>query len=116
MITNKDIESVYDKTTVKTRVVTFDYCMMNTNGEKLNAMCEVLQTLMFQNSKWGSLVNHSDGGIKDFFITYKIGQFEILVWRVMSMETSIGTTTQSFCDFLNKMEKRIIATMTLELN
>lgn len=107
------LELVYRDTSVSTRVE-LDAGLKNENGERLNVVYGLLEQLSFRGSRFGVILCHADGGVNRFFVTYKFGDYIILI-----IEFDFGRTEWPFdsaltlADWLTDQDRRIVATATL---
>jgi len=74
-LTEDDIHNAFNKTTVSTRVSSLDSGLQGEKGEELNTLYETIEQLR---EPWGVSVICSDGGVKEFYVTYKLSE-EFLV-------------------------------------
>ena len=118
MITTNDICLAFQATTVKARVESIDSMLAGhygENGDKANGVYEIISNLGLNGFDFNTLYIHSDSGIKDFFIVFKMGNFPILAHRYQYPNQSAlpFNNLTEFVNWLNKLEKKIKASATL---
>lgn len=106
MITAEYIGDIFNITLESSRV-TIDGVFNDEKGEKLNAIYSIFKILN-GTTPWGALLIHSDGGVKDFFITYSYGDFLILVKSIsFPLFDEDFKNIDKFVDWLNRTENKI---------
>ena len=113
MITAELLSAIYAKSTAVTRV-TFEEGLRDEKGERLNVLYEIISVLSYNGSAFSADFVRSDGGIKEFCVTYQMGDYTIIVSRfVLFGDNPDFDTIQAFADWLNTEEQKVIASATL---
>ena len=79
-------------------------------GDRYNLTYYLLEQMQQNNPElcFGAICLHSDGGIRDFLITYKWGDYTLLISREEYFRGKNDfSSVQDFCDWLNNHTKFI---------
>ena len=114
MINVAHLQEVFSKTCQHNNGYSLNDCLANVRGERANTIYALLQ-LLSEISPFNALLLHADGGVQTFNITYRFGEFLIIVEALSNMYTVDWPfdSAETMCDWLNQMEKRIKATAVL---
>lgn len=107
------IRFAYQSTCQSSNGYSLEDCLKNVRGEKTNTVCEILRYLRYENSPFDSRVLSSDAGVGRFIVTYKFGEFEIIVKEFMLFNDYPFDTVETLAKWLENQEKKILATATL---
>lgn len=112
MITEDKLYAAFSSTCEFTRV-TLDEGLRDEKGEGLNTLYAVIERLGDE-TPFSAVLLHSDGGVQEFMITYKFGDFSILVARVSrGSDQPPFEKAQRLAKWLNMIEAKIKATAML---
>jgi hypothetical protein len=116
-ITKEFLTMLYKGTCQSNNGLSFEDAIKNMTGERMDVVCVILSRMRFNGGRFNSIVISSDGGIKDFFVTYRFGKYSVLVERFIFSYFPEWPfeSVQGFADWLNNQEKKIIATAVLEV-
>lgn len=111
MITVDDIVDSFSSTTESSRVSLVG-AFEDENGEKANSVYSILQNFP-PHLGLGSVLIHSDGGIKDFYIVRNIGEYQVIFARFQYNSEMPFNTPFQFAGWLNNHEKKFEASVVL---
>lgn len=114
MINERDVELAYIGTT-ESRRVSLSEGLKDYKGERANVVYSVLQELMRLGFPFGSLLQHADGGVQYFAVTYSFGEYVLIVQTFGHRQTTDWPFDDiaTLCAWLNKQERKILATAAL---
>jgi len=110
----EEIEQAFSTTCQHSNGYLIEECLKDERGEKTNTVYSILETMQFNGSKFGVILISSDGGVRDFFVTRKFGDFCLLVQEFQLSGSYPFNDVKGFCTWLNAMDKKILAFSMLE--
>ena len=114
-ITANQIRLIFTQTTVSSRVESLEDCLADVNGELINGLHEIF-TNFEDISNYSSILIHADGGVRDFFLIYKMGKYPIIIKRfTWPINDFYPTNAEGLSNWLNDEERKIKANAVLEL-
>ena len=107
-----DIQNAFSRTTESSRVLLVN-AFINECGEKANTVYSVLQELPLHLG-FDSVLLHSDGGVKDFLIIIRLGEYQVILEQFQWNSEMPFDTPGEFVEWLNIQRKKVEATFILE--
>ena len=113
MLTSNDIEGAFMFTCQYHNGHTIEQCLNDEHGELLNTIYAIAEQLS-QISNFSCILIHSDGGVKDFFLTYQMRDYAVLAGRYKFPLYAFGPKNpEELAEYFNNIERKIKASATL---
>lgn len=106
MTTVDQILFAYSSTLQKACGHELDDCLNDFGETKSKAIYSTLTYLRCENSPFSAKI-FSNGKIETFYVTYKMGEFEVIVERFEWLDEYPFHTVESFAKWLNDCERKI---------
>ena len=108
MTTPDQIRFAYSSTLQAQHGYSIEDYFTNVRGSKTNTIYEILRYLRIEKSPFGTKLVRIENTCKLFFVTYKVGEFEVLVKHSSWGDEFPFNTVETFADWLNTQEKNIL--------